>query len=111
MASSIFYASAKYQSPVDAKLVCYVRVHEIWEFDYSSLTIGLFKCKWVDSYRRCVKNDDTYGFTLVDLTLLCESEELFILATQAKQVFYIVDQSEKKMVHCCTGKKKYPWYR
>ena len=96
MVSSTFYASTKNQSPINAKLVYYGRVHEIWELDYSSFTIGLFKCKWVDSNRRCVKNDDRCGFTLVDLTRLCDSEEPFILATQATQVLYIVDPSDKK---------------
>ena len=35
-------------------------------------------------------------FTLVDLARLRDSEESFILATQAKQVFYIEDPSDKK---------------
>ena len=42
------------------------------------------------------KIDDPCGFTLVDLARLRDSEEPFILATQAKQVFYIVDPSDKK---------------
>ena len=50
----------------------------------------------MDNNQRCVKNDDPYGFTLVDLDRLRDSGESFILATQAKQVFYIVDNSDKK---------------
>ena len=87
-------------------LNCYGRVHEIWELDYSSFTVGLFKCKWVDNNRWCVKNDDPCGFTLVDLTRLHDNdnEEPFILATQAKQVFYIVDSSDKKWSTVVPGK-------
>ena len=105
LASSTFYASAKDQAPVDAKLVYYGRVHEIWELDYSTFNIGLFKCKWVDNNRRCIKNDDPCGFTLVDLARLRDSEEPFILATQAKQVFYIVDPSDKKWSIVVPGKR------
>ena len=97
MASSTFYASAKDQSPVDAKLVYYGQIREIWELDYSNFTIGLFKCKWVDSNQRCVKNDNPCGFTLVKLTRFCDGAEPFILAAQAKQIFYIVDPSDKKL--------------
>ena len=105
LASSTFYTSAKGQSPVDSKLLYYRQVHEIWELDYSSFTIGLFKCKWVDSNRRCIKNDDPYRFTLVDLTRLRGSEEPFILVTRAKQVFYIVDQFDKKWSIVLSGKR------
>ena len=86
-------------------MVYYGRVHEIWELDYSTFTIGLFKCKWVDNNRRCIKNDDPCGFTLVDLARLRDSEEPFILATQAKQVFYIVDPSDKKWSIVIPGKR------
>ena len=105
MGSSIFLQSAKDQSPIDAKLVYYGRVHEIWEFDHSSFAIGVFKCKWVDSNRRCVKNDDPCGFNLVDLTRLRDSEEPFILVAQANQVFYIVDPFDKKWSIVVRGKR------
>ena len=96
MASYTFYASAKDQAPVDSKLVYYERVYEIWELDYSTFNIGLFKCKWVNNNRRCIKNVDPCGFTIVDLACLRDSEEPFILDTKAKQIFYIVDPSVKK---------------
>ena len=47
----------------------------------------------------------TVVFTLVDLNRLCDSEEPFILATQAKQVFYFVDPSDKKWSIVVLGKR------
>ena len=51
--------------------------------------VPVFKCKWVDS-NTGVHVDDL-GFTLVDLAKMGYKEYPFIMAYQAKQVFYVKD--------------------
>ena len=67
-------------------------IKEIWEVDYVMFRIPVFKCDWVES-NNGVKVDEL-GFTLVDLSRLGYKSEPFILASQAKQVFYIEDPSD-----------------
>ncbi|RVW20636.1 hypothetical protein CK203_109088 [Vitis vinifera] len=52
--------------------------------------IPVFKCDWVDN-RNGIKADDL-GFTLVDFNKTAHKSNPFILASQAKQVFYVQDQ-------------------
>ncbi|KAL6319770.1 hypothetical protein AAG906_036828 [Vitis piasezkii] len=54
----------------------------------------VFKCDWVDN-NNDIKVDDL-GFTLVDLTKVAHKLDSFILASQAKQVFYVQDQLESR---------------
>ena len=49
----------------------------------------MLKCDWVQN--SCVKKDEL-GFILVDLNRLGYKSDPFILASQAKQVFYVNDQ-------------------
>ena len=70
----------------------FVIIQDIWEFDYSLFRVPIFKCKQVNG-NTSVKVDDM-GFTLIDLTLIdlnrvAHSDEPFIMAEQAKQVFYV----------------------
>nr|GEX28502.1 hypothetical protein [Tanacetum cinerariifolium] len=60
-------------------------LQEIWVPDYHFRQIPLFKCG----------NRDT-GYTLVDLNNLSHKDDPFILASQARQVFYVKDQIDKK---------------
>lgn len=69
-------------------------LQEIWVLDYRFRQIPLFKCAWVN-HRAGVKRD-TLGYTLVDLNNLGHKVDPFILASQARQVFYVKDQIEKK---------------
>ena len=59
----------------------------------------------MNSNGRCVKHDNPCEFILVDLTRLRDSKKPFILVTQAKQVFYIVDPSDKKWSIVVSGKR------
>ena len=52
--------------------------------------IPVFKCDWVDN-KNGIKVDDL-GFTLVDFSKIAHKSDPFILASQAKQVFYVQDQ-------------------
>jgi hypothetical protein len=87
-----------------AKESYYGVIQEIWELSYSSFTIPLFRCKWVNN-RTGVKVDE-HGFTLVDLTTDGYKSEPFILATQATQVFYVNDPSKPKYHIVLQGKRR-----
>ena len=47
----------------------------------------VFKCKWVDN--NTVVRTDAVGFMLVDLKKLAYQNDSFIMAEQAKEVFYV----------------------
>ncbi|XP_019163443.1 PREDICTED: uncharacterized protein LOC109159786 [Ipomoea nil] len=94
VAQSREYSSAKDTNPVDATMSYYGVIDEIWELDYKVFRIPLFRCSWVDN-RQGVRVDDL-GFTLVDFGRLGYHDEPFILASQAKQVFYISDPIDSK---------------
>ncbi|XP_019184592.1 PREDICTED: uncharacterized protein LOC109179541 [Ipomoea nil] len=88
------YSSAKDTKPIDAAMSYYGLIEEIWELDYKVFKIPLFKCSWVDN-RRGVRIDEL-GFTLVDFERLGYHDDPFILASQAKQVFYVSDPVDNK---------------
>ncbi|KAA0050014.1 transposase [Cucumis melo var. makuwa] len=54
-----------------------------------SITATTMQCDWVDN-RSGVKVDEL-GFTIVELKCIGHKSDSFILATQAKQVFYVQD--------------------
>ena len=63
----------------------------------------VFKCHWVDN--RWVKVDDL-GFTVVDLNQVGHKLDCFILASHAKQVFYVQDQVDPtKSIICSVGQR------
>nr|GEU40137.1 hypothetical protein [Tanacetum cinerariifolium] len=72
-------------------------LQEIWVLDYRFRQIPLFKCDWVNHRAGGVKRDTTLGYTLVDLNNLSHKVDSFILASQARQVFYVKDQIDKKV--------------
>ena len=94
VASTMQISSAKDKNPIFDELCFYGVIYEIWDLDYTLFRIPIFKCKWVDN-----NNDikvDELGFTLIDLTKVTYKSDSFILAYQAKQVFYIQDQLEPR---------------
>nr|GEV57870.1 hypothetical protein [Tanacetum cinerariifolium] len=70
---------------------------EIWVIDYHFRQISLFKCDLVNHKAGGVKHDPNLGYTLVDLNSLGHKDDPFILASQARQVFYVKDQIDKKL--------------
>ncbi|GKB24132.1 putative transposon, En/Spm-like protein [Tanacetum coccineum] len=72
-------------------------LQEIWVLDYRFRQIPLFKCDWVNHKAGRVKHDPNLGYTLVDLNSLGHKDDPFILASQARQVFYVKDQIDKKL--------------
>ena len=95
IAKTMQFSSAKDKNPVFCDIVYYGIVKEIWELYYVSFRIPVFLCDWVDinnGVRVDINNSvlvDKNGFTLVNLGRLGHKEESFIMASQAKQVFYV----------------------
>jgi uncharacterized membrane protein len=56
--------------------------------------VAVFGCKWVEN-KKGVLIDES-GFLRVDLNRRGYEDEPFILASQAKQVFYVTDPANKK---------------
>ena len=94
VASTMQIASAKDKNPIFGELCFYGIIIEIWDLDYTKFRIPAFKCDWVDN-NNGIKVDEL-GFTLVDLTKVAYKSDSFILASQAKQVFYVQDQLEPR---------------
>ncbi|GKD50571.1 transposon protein, partial [Tanacetum coccineum] len=87
-----------------AKKSYYGVVQEIWELDYLSFTIPMLKCKWVNN-EGGVKVDD-YGFTSVNLSTNGYASEPFILAKQAKRIFFVKDPSDSRWHIVLHGKRR-----
>ncbi|GJX61232.1 putative transposase-associated domain-containing protein [Tanacetum coccineum] len=71
-------------------------LQEIWVPDYRFRQIPLFKCDWVNHKSGGLKRDKL-RYTLVDLNNLGHKVDLFVLASQALQVFYVKDPIDKKL--------------
>ena len=52
------------------------------------------KCNWFDALSRSGMKTDECGFTLINMQRHLHTEELYILTSQASQVFYISDPLE-----------------
>ena len=87
------------------KMSYYGVIQEIWELDYHSITIPLFKCKWVTNNQRGV-NVDEKGFTLVDLSTNGYTSDPFVLAKLATQVFFVKDPSKPRWHVVLHGKRR-----
>ncbi|KAH9697062.1 hypothetical protein KPL71_023450 [Citrus sinensis] len=90
------FASAKDKNPILGDVSYFGRLTDVVELDYyGGRTVTLFKCDWVDvNSGRGIKKDEL-GFTLVNLNSSLNTDEPFVLATQAIQVFYVADPVEK----------------
>ncbi|XP_074298247.1 uncharacterized protein LOC141629085 [Silene latifolia] len=103
MASSVEYVG-KGKQRVDITKPYYGVIEDIWELDYHDFSVPLFRCKWAD----CDKgvNVDDMGFTLVDFNFLGHKDDIYILASQGKQIFYIEDPLDKKWSLFRNGKRR-----
>ncbi|XP_058723076.1 uncharacterized protein LOC131594886 [Vicia villosa] len=102
VAESMHFSSAKDKNPVMASMPYFGVIEEIWEVDYVVFKVPVFKCKLVD-INSGVRIDE-FGVTLVDLSKLAYADEPFITTSQAKQVFYITDPSNKRWSVVVQGK-------
>ena len=89
IATTMQISSAKDKNLVFGELCFYGVITDIWDIDYTMFRILVFKCDWVDN-KNHVKVDDL-GFILVDFNKRAHKLDPFILASQAKQVFYVQD--------------------
>ena len=80
------FSSSKDKHPIYGDMKFYGVITEIWELDYRSFRIPVFKCDWIDS---TVGIKEETGIILVDLSRTRYKDDPFIMATQAKQVFYV----------------------
>jgi len=76
MAESQHFASVHDENPYVAFIPYFGFIEEIWELNYVKVTV-------------CVLRTNDVGFTLVDLKKLTYQNDPFIMAEQAKQVFYV----------------------
>jgi len=96
------FSSSKDKYLIMASMCYFGVIEDIWVIDYTSFRVPIFKCKWVDG-NTGVKIDDL-GFTLVDLEKEGYTKEPFIMASQAKQVFYVTDPANKRWSVVLQGK-------
>ncbi|KAL6533270.1 hypothetical protein OROMI_027382 [Orobanche minor] len=70
------------------------QIVKIWEVDYVKFQVPVFDCSWVDIPGGVqIENN---GFIRVDLNKVGFKDDSFVMATQAKQVFYVSDPVDKK---------------
>ena len=93
VAEAMHISSVKDLNPKFANLSYFGVIERIWVFDYEKFQIPIFGCKWVSSSG--IRMDKS-GFLQVDLNRVGYKDEPFILASQAKQVFYVTDPKSTK---------------
>lgn len=95
IANTQSYASSRDKCPVTGEVTFYGVLRDIIEVRYSNdFKFVLFKCDWVDN--NVGLKQDEFKFTLVNFKHLLykhnrKSDEPFILASQAQQVWYVQD--------------------
>jgi len=99
------FASSKDNYPVMAIISYFGVIEEIWEVDYVKFKVPVFKCKWVSC--NIGVHVDNLGFTLVDLTKIGSKKDPFIMAFQAKQVFYVKDPFNERWLVVIQGRTEY----
>ena len=77
-------------------------IQEIWELDYGEFRVSVFKFNQVNG--NVGVRQDKMGFTLVDLQKVGQKDKPFIMAAQAKQVFYVEDPSDSRWSVILQGK-------
>ncbi|XP_074299528.1 uncharacterized protein LOC141630649 [Silene latifolia] len=103
LASSEEYVG-KGKDPVDITRAYYGKIEDIWELEYVTFSVPLFRCKWVDCDKGVTVDD--MGFISVNFNVVGHIHEPFILASQAKQVFYIEDPLDKRSSVVRYGKRR-----
>lgn len=93
-AEGLHVSSAKDKNAKHGFMNYYGFIEDIWELNYCGLRIPLFKCKWADN--KFVKVDKD-GITIVDFRRLGYTNDSFILASQAIQVFYVSDPANPQL--------------
>ncbi|KAA0050657.1 putative serine/threonine-protein kinase nek2 [Cucumis melo var. makuwa] len=92
VAKTMQVSSSKDKNSVIGDMSFYGVIQEIWELNYNTFNVPVFKCDWVQNSGGV--RIDELGYTLVYLNRVGHKSYSFILASQAKQVFYVEDPSE-----------------
>ncbi|KAL9684772.1 hypothetical protein QQ045_022213 [Rhodiola kirilowii] len=103
VAETTHVSSARDRNQISTPLNYFGVIEEIWELDYVKLQVSVFKCKWVN--HSVVRNDE-FGMTFVDFCREGYKDEPFIMAEQARQVFYVKDPSDKNLFVVLHGKQQ-----
>ena len=83
-------------SPIIGDVPYYGVLIEVVELHYlGENKVVLFKCDWWDvtNIGREIKNDE-YDYTFINFARILPTNEPFVLASQAKQVFYVKNLNE-----------------
>ncbi|KAG7559171.1 Transposase-associated domain [Arabidopsis thaliana x Arabidopsis arenosa] len=100
-AETISYASSRDINPRSGNVSYYGKLTEILELNYyDSFRVVLFKCKWVDTRDARGFKKDQFGHSMVNFSRLIhtgsgEEDEPYVLASQARLVYYVEDPQEK----------------
>lgn len=100
-ANTMSYASSHDQNPIAGDLAYYGKLVEVIELNYyETFRVVLFKCKWADTRNNRGYKQDIYGHSMVNFSRLLhagndDEDEPYILASQAKMVYYVEDPCEK----------------
>ncbi|XP_071932982.1 uncharacterized protein [Coffea arabica] len=92
-ATTSSFASIRDQNPVLSELVYFDILKNMIELIYGGRRVVLFECDWISNGSRMKQDAD--GFTLVNFANVRPHVEPFILASQASQVFYVEDPTDK----------------
>ncbi|TYK22860.1 transposase [Cucumis melo var. makuwa] len=92
VAKTMQVPSSKDKNLVIGDMSFYGVIQEIWELNYNTFNVPVFKCDWVQNSGGV--RIDELGYTLVDLNRVGHKSNSFILASQPKQVFYVDDPSD-----------------
>ncbi|KAK9669132.1 hypothetical protein RND81_13G111600 [Saponaria officinalis] len=93
-AEAMHFSSAKDNCPIYSKMRYYGVIEEICELHYMDFTLPVFGCKWVENNNNVVC--DSLGHISMNLNRLGHKYDPYILASQAKRVFYMTDPLDKR---------------
>ena len=91
------FTSARDKNPIPGHVSYYGVLTDVIELHYlGGNRVILFKCDWWDVINsgRGIKKDE-YGFTCLNFERTICTDEPFVLASQAKQVFYVQNSNEE----------------
>ncbi|XP_056685811.1 uncharacterized protein [Spinacia oleracea] len=102
---AMYFSSSKDNRPVYSKMQYYGVIDEICELHYMGFSIAVFGCKWADNNNNVIC--DGLGKISMNLNKLGSEDDPYILASQAKQVFYMTDPLDKTRSVVITTKPRY----
>ncbi|CAM8950242.1 unnamed protein product [Rhodiola kirilowii] len=103
VAETSHVSSARDRNPISVPVNYFGIIQEIWELDYVNFRVPVFKCKWVNN---SAVHIDEFGMTFVDFRREGSKDEPFIMAEQARQVFYVKDPSNNNQYVVINGKQQ-----